>query len=285
MSNSAKFTIKDLQKQFPNDDVCLEKLFDLRYGQMLGCPKCAVSTPKYYRVKNRKCFQCNDCLNQIYPMAGTIFEGSTTALTLWFHTIFLFASSKNGVSAKEIQRQIGVTYKCAWRMGHCIRTLMDEGDIMLEGIVEMDESLFGGKGKGKRGWGAENKTCMFGVIEKGGKIKVQTVAGRTKEVILPLIVSTVMVGTMIHTDEYKLYNVLGEMGYGHESVIHSRFQWRTGDCHTNSIEGFWGNLKRSLKGTHTFVSPKHLQKYLNEFNFRHNNRKGTVMFEEMIKRL
>lgn len=281
-----QFTIKNLRDQYPTDDACLDKIFNLRFGKMEACPKCGCSPARYARVKKRKCYECKDCLNQIYPMAGTVFEGSTTPLTSWFHVIFLFASSKNGVSGKEIERQIGVTYKCAWRMGHKVRELMDEGDIMLQGIVEIDESLIGGKVKGgKRGWGAENKTCLFGMIEKGGKVKVTTVGGRTREILLPIIGNSVVEGTMIHTDEFKVYRSLESMGFEHETVNHSSYEWKKGDCHTNSIEGFWSNLKKSLLGTHTQVSAKHLQNYLNEFNFRHNNRKDVVMFNAILDRL
>lgn len=283
MKKAQKFTIKDLQTQYPNDDVCLQKLFDLRYGEMEACPSCGVVQPEYLRVHKRKCFQCSDCLFQIYPMAGTPLENSKTALTTWFHIIFLFACSKNGVSAMEIMRQTGVTYKCAWRLGHQVRKLMDEGQITLQGIVEADESLYGGKAKGgKRGWGAEKKTTVFGIIERGGKVITKTVKGRAKEIILPIIGSSVILGATIFTDEYKGYRDLTVLGYDHATVNHSKYQWAKGAVCTNSIEGFWSNLKKSLAGTHTHVSAKYLQNYLNEFNFRHNNRKGAVMFGTIL---
>lgn len=283
MCKEQKFTIKDLQRKYPTDEACLQKLFDLRFDKMEACPSCGVVSPKYVRVHKRKCFQCSDCLNQIYPMAGTPFENSKTALTTWFHIIFLFASSKNGVSAMEIMRQTGVTYKCAWRLGHCVRDMMNEGQITLEGIVEVDESLYGGKARGgKRGWGADKKTCVFGMIERGGKVITTTVKGRSKEIILPIIGSAILVGSTVHTDEYKGYKPLNQMGYQHATVNHSKYEWKSGGVYTNSIEGFWSNLKKSLAGTHTHVSAKHLQSYLNEFNFRHNNRKGVVMFDAIL---
>ena len=282
MCNSTKFTIQDLHKQYPNEDACLDKIWNLRFGKMDACPRCAVASPKFYRLKGRKGYQCGDCLFQIYPMAGTVFENSTTDLTIWFHIIFLFASSKNGVSAKEIQRQTGVTYKCAWRLGHCVRKLMNEGDVILTGIVEVDEALIGGRRKGKRGWGADNKSCLFGMIEEGGKVKITKVSGRTKEIILPIIEHSITQGSTIYSDEYKGYNNLSSMGFDHHKVNHSRYQWTDGNVTTNSIEGFWSNLKKSLFGTHTQVSKKYLQNYLNEFNFRHNNRKGVVMFDAIL---
>jgi transposase len=283
MSKATRFTIKDLQEKYPNDDACLQKLFDLRFGKLEACPKCAVASPKFYRVKNRKCFQCDDCLHQLYPMAGTPLNKSRTALTTWFHIIFLFASSKNGVSGKEVERQTGVTYKCAWRLAKCVRKLMDEGNVILEGIVEVDESLYGGRAKGgKRGMGAKKTATLFGMIERDGRVNVQATTGREKSILLPIIGGIILVGTMIFTDQYPGYKSLKEMGYGHETVNHSKYQWRKGDCHTNTIEGFWSNLKKSLAGTHTHVSAKHLQDYLNEFSFRHNHRKDVVMFDAIL---
>lgn len=286
MCKKNKFTIKDLNRLFPDDDACLQKLFDLRYGEMEACVNCGVAKPVYQRVRKRKCYQCDDCLYQIYPMAGTPFENTKTALTTWFHIIFLFACSKNGVSAMEITRQTGVTYKCAWRIAHQVRKMMDEGEISLQGIVEVDESLYGGRAKGgKRGWGADKKTCIFGMIERGGKVITTTVKGRTKEILLPIIGSSIIAGTTVFTDEYKGYKDLASVGYTHATVNHSKYQWSNGNVSTNSIEGFWSNLKSSLAGTHTYVSSKYLQNYLNEFNFRHNNRRGVVMFNAILNQL
>jgi transposase len=155
----------------------------------------------------------------------------------------------------------------------------------LKGIVQIDETLFGGKAKGgKRGWGAAKKTCLFGMIERDGRVKVTVVPNRKNQTLIPIITQNINVGTMIHTDEYKGYGNLPAHGYGHQSVVHSKFQWKHGDCHTNNIEGYWSNLKKSIFGTHTYVSPKHLQNYLNEFDFRHNNRKEKI-FDKIICKL
>lgn len=281
-----KFTITDFLKKFPTDEVCMETIFSLRYGNMEACPCCSVANPKFYRVKSRKCYDCGDCGYQIYPLAGTIMEGTTTELTKWFFAMYLFSVSKNGVSAKELQRSLGVTYKCAWRIGHKIRDLMSEtGDNLLKGIVEVDESLIGGKVKGgKRGWGAENKTCLFGMIERDGGVKVSVINERTRESIFQEINKGVAKGTTVYSDEFRAYKTLSTEGYIHDSVVHSKNQWKMNDCHTNSIEGYWSNLKKSILGTHTYVSRKHMHRYLNEFTFRHNNRKGNI-FEEMLKQI
>jgi transposase-like protein len=215
-------------------------------------------------------------------------EGSTTKLSAWFYAIYLFSISKNGVSAKELQRALGVAYKTAWRIGHKIRELMgtDIDSMQMTGIVEVDETLLGGASRGgKRGWGAENKVCLVGVKERGGKIKITAVEKRDRESIFPLIDKYVSKGTMINTDEFRAYSTLPEKGYLHDTVTHSKYQWANGDTHTNSIEGYWSNLKKSILGTHTFVTKKYLHRYLDEFDFRHNNREGVVMFDEIMKKI
>lgn len=264
----------------------METIFKIRYSDMEACIGCGVTKPKFYRVKNRNCYECGECGHQIYPLAGTIMEGTTTPLTSWFFAMYLFSVSKNGVSAKELQRSLGVTYKTAWRIGHKIRDLMnDKQDKLLKGIVEVDESLIGGKVKGgKRGWGAENKTCLFGMIERDGGVKVSVIEERTREAIYGEINSGVAKGSTVYSDEFKAYKTLSTQGYTHGSVVHSKNQWKDGDCHTNSIEGYWSNLKKSILGTHTHISKKHMHRYLNEFAFRHNNRKGNI-FEEILKQI
>lgn len=284
---NANLTFSQFIKRFPDDDICLDTIFQSRFSVGIICPKCK-SPSKFYRVKSRKCYECGVCGHHLYPLSGTIMEGTTTKLTTWFYVIYLFSVSKNGVSAKELERSLGVTYKTAWRIGHKIREVMGSGETeLLTGIVETDETLFGGKAPrgGKRGWGAANKTCLLGMMERGGKVKVVPIENRDIQNIFPAIHKYVEKGSVIHTDEFRAYNSLPDQGYHHEKVVHSRYQWRSGDIYTNSIEGYWSNLKKSILGTHTFVSPKHLQKYLDEFDFRHNNRKGKIMFDEILKRV
>lgn len=273
-------------ERFPDDDSCLNVIFNLRYADLKNCPSCGNPTT-FYKVKKRTSYACGTCGYHLYPLADTIMRGSTTKLTLWFYAIYLFSTSKNGVSAKELERSLGVTYKCAWRIGHKIREAMiDNSGYLMSGVIEVDEALIGGKEKGgKRGWGAGRKTCLVGIMERGGKVKVTPVSTRDRQSIFPLIDQNVEKGSIINTDEFRAYKTLPGEGYEHRRVIHSKYQWAVGDAHTNSIEGYWSNLKKSILGTHTYVSPKHLPKYLAEFDFRHNNRKDKVMFDEILKRI
>jgi len=267
-----KYTIKDLRKEFATEDKCLEYVFKQKYGSVEG----------YYRVSDRKCWAHKDTGHQIHPLAGTIFAKSSTPLTLWFHAIFLFSSSKNGVSAKELQRQLGVTYKTAWRMGHEIRKLMEQDGPRLTGIVEADETYIGGKNK-LRGRG-KGKTAVVGVVERGGSVRAHT-AKRTHGGVLAIhTLANVEAGSKLVTDDYQAYNWL-DRHYDRKVINHSAKVYVRGDIHTNTIEGFWSQLKRSIRGTYHSVSRQHLQAYVDEFAYRYNHRfSGVPMFLQILGR-
>lgn len=267
-----------MQAQFPNDDACLQYLFDARYGGMKACPHCGTVSPKYYRVKNRMSFVCKECRHQIYPLAGTIFEKSTTPLTDWFHALYLFSVSKNGVSAKEIERQVRVSYKTAHRMAKMIRILMHEsGKLGFLGTpVEVDEAYIGGKGKSSCA-GRDNKTPVLAALEVGGHVRTAVVPKANSETALPFLESNVRPGSMLHTDESKIYKHLRvRVVFDHESVRHIAKEFVKNGVTTNHVEGFFGQLKRSLDGTYHSVSPYWLHSYVSEFAFRYNHRHQNV---------
>jgi len=269
-----KYTIKDLRKDFPNDDVCLN------YIMARKCPDF-----KGYRVKGRKSY-ANTKGEHVNPLKGTIFEKSKTPLTLWFHAIFLFSSSKNGVSAKELQRQLGVTYKCAWRIAHNIRKLMEQDGDLLTGTVEVDETYFGKKGTRAKGDAFKNKSALMGMVEREGDIRVNTIPNRETHIVLNQIRDNVEKGSHVMSDEYSAYKKLSRLGYGSQRVKHGKKHWVRANVHTNTIEGFWGQLKRSIRGTYHFVSSKHLQSYVDEFAFRYNLRTSSVpVFEVLLSRI
>ena len=142
-----KLTVREFFKRFPNDETCLEHVMSVRYGLRHDCQKCGTVDATFHRLAKRPAYSCASCGAHVYPCAGTVFQDTRTPLTVWFYVIFLFVTTRHGVSAKEIQRQIGVTYKTAWRMGHQIRTLLANVDewTALRGHVELDETLVGGK--------------------------------------------------------------------------------------------------------------------------------------------
>jgi transposase len=268
-----KYTIKELRADFPNDDVCLDYIFSHKYPEVKG----------YHRVSGRKCYAHQSTGHQIHPLAGTIFEKSSTTLTLWFHAIFLFASSKNGVSAKELQRQLGVTYKCAWRIAHQIRSLMEQGTDPLDGTVEVDETYYGKNAGFKTRY--SDKTTVVGAVERGESVRAKVVKDRSSYSIAPFVEQNIVKGSNLMTDEAPVYNEFRRT-YNKQTVHHARREYARGNVHTNTIEGFWGQFKRSVRGTYHYVSKKHLQSYLDEFAFRYNLRASSVpVFEVLLARV
>lgn len=272
-----KYTITDFRKQFPDDNACLDFLLDSRFGgKDSDCPKCHKKA-NWSHVEGRKSYACSWCGKQISPTADTVFHKSETPLTLWFHAAFLMSQSKNGVAAKEIERQVGVTYKTAWRMMHQIRKLMEQAPSMMNGTVEVDETYVGGKRKGKRGRGAAGKTPVFGISSRDtGEVFAKAVSDTKASTLMPLIRSSVKIGSNVMTDEYVSYRKSKQNGYKHKTVAHGAGEYVRGNVYTNNIEGFWSQLKRSIDGTHHAVSPKHLQKYVDEHVFRWNRRNAPV---------
>jgi len=280
----ASMTVREFFKKFPDDETCLRHVMDIRYGREHTCQKCG-KVAKFYKLKNRNAFSCEWCGNHVYPCSGTLFEGSRTPLQLWFYAIYLFSTSRHGVPAKELERQLGVTYKAAWRMGHEIRKHMAfvDGDPQLSGEVEIDETYVGGKRPGIRGRGASGKTIVFGMLQKNGDVMTKIVPNVQRKTLQPIIKENVKEGSVVHTDELPSYRTLGSNGYKHEMVNHGAGEYSRGNVHVNGLEGFWKNLKSGIKGTHIHVSGKHLKKYASEFEYRYNSRKNpSQMFPELL---
>ena len=266
------YTFLQFQGDYPDSSACLDKIMEIRYGSTPLCHECKRTT-KFYRIAKRRAYACPFCGAHVYPCVGTPFEKSTTPLYKWFYAMYLFTTTRHGVPAKELERQLGVTYKCAWRMAHKVRKLMGDNPVALFGEVEADETYIGGKHSGKRGRGAERKTVVVGIKQRKGGVKTQVVKDAKRRTIEPIVVDNVRQGSAVYTDEWWAYRRLNQRGYKHESVNHGRQEYVRGVCHTNSLEGYWSQLKRSIHGTHIHVSPQHMSKYLGEFDFRHNARK------------
>lgn len=278
-------TLKQFQKRFPDDDTCLEHLMRIRYGDRFNCQSCHRSA-HYYRVAGRRCYECEHCGYQVYPTAGTSFEQTRTRLTDWFFVMFLFSASRNGVAAKEVERQLGVTYKTAWRICHHIRQHMGgvDGDRPLGGprqsdpIVEIDAAFLGGIDR----QGHDDKAVVLGIVERDGDVLSRQVGGRHTNQVLPQVKKWVREGSRVMTDDATLYRGLDIHGFAHKSVNHSAYEYVRGDAHTNTIESYWSILKRGINGTYIHVSKKHLQKYLWEFEYRHNLRHSPHLMLEVL---
>lgn len=275
-TESMNFTIDDFNRLFPDDNACLAYMFTQRFGSMEACRNCGVIEPKYYRVRSKKVYECKDCGHQISPLANTIFHKSETPLKKWFYVLFQFSVSKNGVSAKEVERTVGVTYKTAWRMARLVRSLMQQGGDYFSGTVEIDETYIGGKVKRDKLF--DNKMAVIGAVEhkkETGRVKAIVTKQANASVALPFIRETVQPGATIHTDESRIYYRV-KREFAHDYINHKRHEYARDGITTNTIEGFWSQMKRSIDGTYHCVSPKYLQNYVNEFVFRYNHRTEPV---------
>ena len=266
--------LSELWNKYPDEKSCLDEIVRLR-----GLSCCS----KLYKVKNRKAYACS-CGKQIHPLKGTIFEGSSTPLRLWFYAIFLMANTRSGISAMQLHRELGVTYKTAWRMFKNIRQLMADDNSPLTGTVEVDETYVGGKRR-DNSWYPNRppKDVVFGMVERGGRAKLRHVPNNGKWTLLAQIQGNVSKDTQIYSDDYPSYTNLPQYGYKHASINHSEGKHRDGDIYTQNIENVWSHLKRGIRGVYRQVSSKYLQSYCNEFAFRYNNRhRQGKMFELML---
>jgi transposase len=293
-SRVQEFSIREFFERFPTDDSCLEHLMALRYGMRHPCDRC-LNLATFHRLAERPAYSCAHCGHHIYPCAGTIFQDTRTPLQMWFYALYLFVTTRHGVSGKELQRQLGVTYKTAYRIGQQIRKLMEQADIggLLAGHVEMDEAYVGGRRSGgKRGRGAEGKTIVMGMKERGGRLAAQVIPNVRKDTLRGVVLENVAPGSVVSTDELMSYGLLAGDGFIHGAVKHGAKEWsyydyRTGETHsTNSIESFWHLFKYSIRSTHIQISREKLPLYLAEFVYRSNHRgMGNVMFDALLARL
>jgi len=297
-SSDSTYSLMEFMREFPDDATCLEWLWRNRYsadGIHAHCPKCECERvfKRYETKQQRQSWTCTGCGQHIHPTAGTIYHKSSTSLHLWFYAIYLMTSTRCGISAKQLERELGVTYKTAWRMFHLIRNdLMDQrDDAPLSGEVEMDETFMGGRSmrnaerreiakqptvalqrSRKAKMAAEKKTMVFGAVERGGRVSAKVVPSRKRNTLMAHVDAKVLPSSLIYTDELKSYDSLTARGYQHKRIHHESRVWVDGDTHTQTIEGFWSLVKRGISGTHHAVSAKHLQGYLNEYVWRYNHR-------------
>ena len=293
-----------LQKKFPNEKAVIDYFVNVRYRGVPHCSHCA-SVSVYHRQDSPKKFQCMDCNNSFSIFKGTIFENTSTDLVKWMYAIHLFLNGKKGISGLQLMREIGVTYKTAWRMLKQIRLAMGDEDMKtyFETIVEIDETYVGGKprkgnkgrndngdntdSKNKRGRGTK-KTPVVGVIDRDNKKVHAKVALPNKDgkkltgkQLLTILNEVTKAGATVMTDEFRSYNILSANGFIHLKVDHTR-EFAVGATHTNNIESFWATLKRGVYGIYHSISVKYLQNYVNEFCFRYNNRKNGNMFDLLL---
>lgn len=289
-----KLTVREFFKRFPNEEACLEHIMTVRYGHRHTCRACGVVDATFHRLQNRKAYACAHCGDNLYPCAGTIFEKSRTPLQVWFYAIFLFISTRHGVSGMELHRQLGVTRKTGYRMGMQIRQLMSATDYqgllggMNEAQVELDEAYMGGRRAGKAGRGAEGKTVVVGMKERNGYLRCKVIPDAKAKTLQKVFHENVAPGSVISTDEWRGYSLVIGDGFKHGTVCHGRGEYVKFDDEgyrhdTNSIESFWRLFKASVRGTHIQISKTYAERYLDEFTFRANHSEmGNAMFDLLI---
>jgi transposase-like protein len=280
----------EFMREYPDDAACLEALWRKRYspdGEHAHCPKCDTERvfKRYDMTQQRQSWNCIACGHYLYPTAGTIFHKSSTSLHLWFYAMYLMASTRCGISAKQLERELGVTYKTAWRMAYLIRKqLMADDGVPMSGPVEADETYVGGKRRGVIGRGVD-KTPVFGIAQRRGRVMAVTVPNVARATVMPHITKRVLPKSTIYTDEYRTYDTLGRQGFEHRRIRHAERIYVSGDIHTNTIEGFWSLVKRGIGGVYHAVSARHFQGYLNEYVWRYNRRNdGCDLFEALLLR-
>jgi len=275
--------ILELQKRFSTQHKCEVFLRRKRWPKGVICPKCGAEHP--YWIKERKIWQCSTCRYQFSVTTGTIFHRSRTPLKKWFIAIWLMCNNKKGVSAKQLERTLGVTYKTAWRMSQQIRKAMRHTafENKLGGIVEADDAYIGGKKSGgKRGRGAPGKEIVVGFKERGGNVVAQVVQNLKADTLTTLLDTFVdLDANMLVTDELRSYRKAAK-GFKHKTVIHTQ-TFVNGNVHTMGVENFWSLFKRAIIGVYHRVSAKYLQAYLDEFVFRFNNRHNEAIFDLVLQ--
>ena len=277
----------DIIDDFGTDEKCRELLEDLRWPNGVVCPKCG--SVSISELKKRPVFDCNDCRYQFSVTAGTIMHDSHLPLRKWFIAIYLMCESKKGISALQMQRTLGVAYRTAWYLCHRIREAMGNDPFdgpTLFGVVEVDETLIGGKTRGKGRAYKGNKTWVAGAIQRGGGIRLEIIPNTQKNTLHEFVDRTVTEDAeTIYTDEWRGYIGIEDEHTRHETVNHSAEQWVVGDVHTNSIEGVWALFKRSIAGSFHKVSAKHLDRYVEELEWRFGNRDNDHIFVDTLRRI
>ena len=279
----SQMNLVKLMDRFADEDSCRAYLEELRWPDGIQCPRC----------ESRKCYSsatqwdCESCGYTFSVTAGTMLHDTHLPLRKWMIATYLIIESKKGISALQLQRTLGVAYRTAWYLSHRIRaSVRDAYPLPLRGVVEIDETFIGGKTRGKGRGYTGNKAVVVGAVQRGGNIVLEVIRSRDRESLHDFIAEHTADETEAYfTDDWAPYDGIDDDNTRHETVNHSIEEWVRGDVHTNTVEGVWSLLKRSIIGAYHRVSIKHLNAYLDELEWRFNNRDNPWLFRDTLLRL
>jgi transposase-like protein len=289
MSKPANKTFNNLLQMFaafPDEQAAIDHLTSLRWANGKFCPLCGnADEARIGTLKGTNTHKCYSCRKRFSIKVGTIFQDTKLPLRTWFAAIWMVTNHPKGIASTTLAKDLGITQKSAWFVLHRLRhaAMTKSFNAPLSGEVEVDETFVGGKEKNKHaskrlhaGRGAVGKTAVVGLIERGGEVRAGVVRDTKARTLQPIVRANVALGTNLYTDEASGYRGL-QGDYRHHTVNHGAGEYvRHYHAHTNSIESVWALLKRQIVGIHHWVSPKHLDRYVNEMTFRWNRRESSV---------
>ena len=284
MAITYEMNLVKLADTFHSEDACRDYLCELRWPEGNQCPRCESKSVSTKKARDQ--YDCNSCRYQFSVTSGTIFHDSHLPLWKWFLAVYLMMDSKKSISANQIKRMLKVSYKTAWYLCHRIRKAIEEETIkpQLDGTIEVDETFIGGRYDKRRKRQPWDKQAVIGLLQRDGKFEARKIPTRSRQILTGIVRERVEKGSKVFTDELAAYNSLANT-HKHHSVNHSAEEWVRGDIHTNSIENAWSLFKRSIIGSFHKISEKHLDAYLDEFEWRFNNRDNPYLFRDTLKKL
>jgi transposase-like protein len=274
----------NLIEQYSDKEKCRKYLEALKWPKGVKCPRCG--SDRVSRINKRDQFDCDKCRYQFSVTANSIFHDSHLPLWKWFLAVYLMTESKKGISANQLKRSLEISYKTAWYLCHRIRKAIEEvkNKPLLNGNVEVDETYIGGRYDRRRKRNAWEKQAVMGLLQRNGNFEARTIPTVSKAILVGVIKNRVNKKATVMTDELRAYKSL-DKSFKHESVNHSAEEWVCGDVHTNGIENAWSLFKRSIIGSYHKISNKHLDAYLDEFEWRFNGRNNKYLFRDTLIRL